>query len=108
MLKHKDLIDALSDEQKVRLLTDIGNLSSRKYSLSGIPTVRMERLDEYLENEIASSRVLARSWDTELVRTVATDRMQYMARMGIDLIEPILSAIDLAKKRKRQLRDPII
>ena len=73
MLKYYDIINRLSDSEKIRILCDITCLSEKNYRAFGIPELRIESLEKLCKNEYPSPESLANTWDTELVEQVADD-----------------------------------
>ena len=71
MLKYNDIIEKLSDKDKIRILCDINLLSDSKYEDLGLPAVRIGSLEEHRGDEYPSPVALANSWDPELVGRVA-------------------------------------
>ena len=49
MLKHNDIIDKLTDEQKIRLLTSIGTLDGKDFKILGIDEVSIKKMKDYNE-----------------------------------------------------------
>ena len=85
MLKYLNIIEQLSDVDKIRLLCDIDLLSDKKYRVMGIPTVRIASIAQFCQEELPSAVALGNSWDPALVEKCAQHRFRSMAEAGIDV-----------------------
>lgn len=86
MLKYKDIIDRLSEKQKISLLADVSRLCDLEYKAAGIPCVNMGDIQEFLMKYYPSSSSLANSFDSDLIKEVASDVYKRMDREGINLV----------------------
>lgn len=84
MLKYDYIIDKLTDSQKIRLLTDIGNLSRDEFSRLGIPGVNIGNVRDFARDVYPSSVSLANSWDTTLIGRVSEDVYSRMRASGFN------------------------
>ncbi len=67
MQTYQHIIDALTEGQRVRLLTDIRSLSDPSLAALGVPSLTVGSLASLLEREALGARAMARSWDPALV-----------------------------------------
>ena len=73
MLIYGDIISKLSDEMKIRLLTDINSFSADERENLGIPQFEPRYLRHMMRGHYPSPGALAHAWDTELISSVARD-----------------------------------
>ncbi|MBQ7226757.1 MAG: glycoside hydrolase family 3 C-terminal domain-containing protein [Clostridia bacterium] len=98
MLRHNDIIDKLTDEQKISLLTDTREGFGESVDASAIPTIALNELwEENLsldgERIFPSPCSLANSWDEKLFGNVAKSLASVGAGYGDNLfILPSASA----------------
>ena len=84
MLKHKFIIDRLSESQKIRILTDVRCLADEEYSKLGIPSFALASADGFGTDFYPSAKSLASSWSSRVVSEVATDIAVSMSARGIN------------------------
>jgi len=96
MLKHEKIISSLSDERKIRLLTDLRSLERQEFATLGVPKVKMAKLNDFIGKGLPRPKALTNSWDLELVYSVALERFEYMASQGYNLVElpPVKTAVN--------------
>ena len=94
MYTYHHLISRLTEADKIRLLTDLHSLSEPWAASLGLPQVTCATLDD-ISDGLPAPALLARSWDGELMRDVATAKTVRLAAMGVDhiLLPPAASAI---------------
>ena len=85
MLKYYNLINQLSDRDKIRLLCDIHCLADEKYAALGIPQIKVGEIDDYLSGKFPSAIALANSWDREMIGAVASAAVGAMRSDGVNL-----------------------
>ena len=76
MIKHGEIIEKLTEAQKLRLVTDFAALSDDELNELGVPRVVTTSLDEINENNggrYPSFFGLANSWNKDLIGKVAAD-----------------------------------
>jgi len=73
MLKYYDVINKLSDEDKIKILSDISALSDIKFKALGIPSVKAVGMDELRANDYPKLSMLANTWNLPLVGRVSED-----------------------------------
>lgn len=86
MLKYANIIEQLSDSDKISILCDIQRLADKKYKLMGIPSVHIVSLEDHLTPEDPSPDVLSNCWDSALVESVALRQLHHIAATGADLV----------------------
>ncbi len=87
MLKYKHIIEQLSDMDKVRILSDVRELSEAKYALLGIPPIKAASFDGYCDRLYPSTAALMNSWDISLMREVAAEVAGRMRDDGVSIAE---------------------
>lgn len=86
MLKHKLIIDRLSEAQKIQILTDVRCLDGEEYFKLGIPSFKLASIDEYKPNIYPSPRSLANSWNARVITDVANDISVLMSTDGVTAV----------------------
>lgn len=90
MIKHSQIIDQLSVQQKIALLTDVTNLSNPELNAMGVPQVTMDTLENLSTQAVKAyppAAALANSWDTTLMEASALDIANTARATGVNLIE---------------------
>lgn len=87
MLKYNDIIEKLSERDKLRILSDIRYLSDAAYSHLGLPGVRLVDIEDFCGSEYPSPISLANSWNTELVGKVADRLISAAVADGDNLVK---------------------
>ena len=80
MLKYINLINQLSERDKLRMLCDVSVLGEEPYKSIGIPAIRVGDIEAYLAGEFPSSAALSNTWDKELVGRVAHVTVEKMKK----------------------------
>ena len=101
MLKHKYIIDRLSESQKIKILTNVGSLADEEYEKLGIPAFKLSSVEGFKQEIYPSPKSLANSWNSRVISDVATDMAVGMAANGINVISvpspvPMLNICDTA------------
>ena len=101
MLKHKYIIDRLSESQKIKILTNVGSLADEEYEKLGIPAFKLSSVEGFKQEIYPSPKSLANSWNSRVISDVATDMAVGMAANGINAISvpspvPMLNICDTA------------
>jgi beta-glucosidase len=86
MLKYYSIIKQLSDEDKIKILSNIKHLSDVKYRSLGIPSLKAESMEAWMLDKYPSYVSLSNSWDTELIGQVSEDVIKSMASKKVNLI----------------------
>ena len=84
MVDHSHVINRLTEEQKIRLLTDIHSLADPELSALGIPLIRCEAIQNARGDVCPSAAVLARSWDKALISDVAEAQGEWLLKQGFN------------------------
>ena len=91
MLRHQDVIEKLTIEQKLALLADISSLGQEDLSSVGVQGVRIastaEVNDGMPDKRFPVFARLVNSWNTELVANVAETLAMRAKRTGVTLLE---------------------
>ena len=87
MLKYSDIISKLSDVQKIRILTNIGNLSGKDLKILGIPSIKPGALKDYCRGVLPHAQELVRSFDTQLFGAAAKQRLGQMVKDGVNFVK---------------------
>ena len=86
MLKHKFIINKLSEAQKIRILTDVRCLADEEYAAFGIPKFNLSNVEGYKRDVYPSPISLANSWNTRVISDVANDVSVAMSADGITAV----------------------
>lgn len=108
MLKYDYIIERLTDSQKIRLLTDIGNLSRDEFSQFGIPGVNIGNVRDFARDVYPSAVNLANSWDTTLIRRVSEDIYSRMMEKGFNHAQIPSTKIKISPYRYAISEDPYL
>lgn len=85
MLKHKFIIDKLSEAQKLKILTDVRCLESEEYAKLGLPTLKLSNFDAYCRSFYPSVNSLSNSWNIRTVSEIATEASLGMVADGVNV-----------------------
>lgn len=85
MLKYLNIIEQLSDSDKVHILCDIDLLSDRKYRVMGIPALHIASLDQFCGEDLPTAVAMSNSWDSSMVENAANHLFRSMAEQGVDI-----------------------
>ena len=108
MLKHKFIVDKLSEAQKIKLLSDVRVLSTAEYTKFGIPMLSIESIYGYKTDVYPSPISLANSWNERIVGEVASDIAVSMSAEQIN-VAGILSPIPKLNMTDRAIsEDPLL
>lgn len=108
MLKHNDIITKLTEEQKVRILTGVGNISGTDMQLLGIPPLKAANMKDYCRDRYPHPVALARAWNTELWQSVALDKTVKMAEDNVNFAIAPGAKIKISPYRKEITEDPYL
>lgn len=108
MLKYYDIINRLSDSEKIRILCDITCLSEKNYRAFGIPELRIESLEKLCKNEYPSPESLANTWDTELVEQVADDLFKRASAQEVGFVSTPAPRVKINPYRTAISEDPLL
>ena len=85
MLKHKMIVDRLTEAQKIKLLSDVRVLSTEEYINLGIPKLGFASVYGYKADVYPSPMSLANSWNERIVSEVASDIAVSMSEEQINV-----------------------
>lgn len=89
MIKHSQIINQLSVQQKVALLTDISNLDNQELNSIGVPRVSMDTLESLRAQAIKAYppvAAMANTWDLALMEASAIDIANNAKSNGVNAI----------------------
>ncbi|MBQ4141407.1 MAG: glycoside hydrolase family 3 C-terminal domain-containing protein [Clostridia bacterium] len=108
MLKYYNIISQLSDNEKIRLLTDISSLSNKEYRVLGIPEIRIGTIEAFCRGRFPSPIALANTWDTELLGSLSDSVFKRMAENNIGLATVPSPKIKINPYRAALSEDPFL
>lgn len=83
MLKHKDIIERLTESQKIRVLTSIRALEDKDFVILGVPRVAFGNIKDYNRDIFPHATVLSNAWDDGLWEEVAEENARRMTAEDI-------------------------
>ena len=83
MLKHKFIIDKLSEKQKIRILADVRSLADVEYTKLGLPEFKLSDVEDYMKDMYPSPFSLTNSWSSKTITDVVSDMSAKMYSEGI-------------------------
>ena len=108
MLKYNDIISKLTDEQKIRILTGVGNLAGKDLKILGIPFVKAEFLKDHGRDVYPHTTSVSRAWDPELWESIAKAKAKKMGEDGTNLAIVPGARIKVSPFRKEATEDPYL
>jgi beta-glucosidase len=87
MLKYKEIIERLSDKDKVRIISNVDELSDAKYRVLGIPSLKFASIDDYGKDDYPSFVALANTWNMDIIGAVAGERTERMLENRVNIAE---------------------
>ena len=88
MLKHQDIINSLTIEQKLKLIADVSALKGEKVGEIDYKFLHISSLSDALKNRnYPSFKALANSWNYKLIRQVTEDTYRLAKKDGVTLID---------------------
>ncbi len=85
MLKHSDIINKLTERQKINILTDISALFAEDMPYMALPKFKIGSFEKFSAGMYPSAASLAKSWDKNLVSAVSTAVLEDMSNNGVSL-----------------------
>ena len=86
MLKHYEIINRMSDSEKIHLLCDIRNLSEERYRAVGIPEIKLDSMEAFCEEDYPTPFAIANSWDLSLIGKTADVLIEKSMAHGVDFL----------------------
>lgn len=86
MLKHQNIVDRLSETQKIQILTDVRVLSMPEYTSLGIPEFKFSYLKRYKNDVYPSPTSMANSWNVRAVSACADEMAAAMSAENINIV----------------------
>ena len=108
MLKHNDVISALTLSQKVRMLTGAGALTGKDMKILEIPEIKAGDMKDFGREIYPNSTALAHSWNEKLWYGVAKEKTELMRREGKNFIISPGSKIKLSPYRREISEDTFL
>lgn len=108
MLKYNDIIIKLTDEQKIRILTGVGNISGNDMKLLGVPSLKVGNMKDYCTDQYPHAASLAHSWNKTLWENVANAKIVEMSKDDVNLFVAPGAKIKLSPYRKEITEDPYL
>ena len=108
MLKYEDIISRLTDGQKIRILTSVGNLSGKDLKILGIPEIKVAGMKDYYRSILPHSTALSHSWNASLWQRVAFARAKAMASDGVGAAIVPSAKLRLSPFRRETSEDPYL
>lgn len=108
MLKHSDRITKLTDAQKIRILSNVGNISGKDMKNLGIPSIAVGNMKDYGRNTYPHTTSISHAWNTELWTEVSSVKVKKMAERGVRFAIAPGSKIKLSPYRKENTEDPYL
>lgn len=108
MLKHYEIINRMSDSEKIHLLCDIRNLSNDCYRAVGIPEIKLDSIDEFCGDEYPISFALANTWDLDLIGKTADALIEKSMMQGVDFLRMPDPKIKISPYRRALSEDSLL
>jgi len=108
MLKYYDIINQISDSDKIRMLCDAKCVSDEKYSSLGIPTLNIASIEDLGRDKYPSPGALANTWDTSLIGEVADELIKESAEDGAGFLKMPPPRIRINPYRAALSEDPLL
>ena len=108
MLKHLDIIQQLSDSDKIHMICDIHRLEDRKYKVLGIPALHIVQLTDFFHTDVPSMMALSNSWDEALAESIANYIFGRLAEQGVDMVILPGPRMKLNPYRAAVAEDPLL
>lgn len=108
MLKYNDLISKLTDEQKIRILTGVGDISGKDMKILGIPTVRTENMKDCQRDLYPHTTSISHAWDEGLWGSVASAKIAKMTSGGANFAIVPGARVKMSPYRKEATEDPYL
>lgn len=109
MLKHQDIINNLTTEQKLSLIADVtslGNLPEAEIGFRFLKETSLERSEAWYG--YPSFQGMVNSWDTALIGRVADRVLAYDKKNGTDVIELPNASFKISPYAEGVSEDPLI
>jgi beta-glucosidase len=108
MLKYKELVGRLTEVQKMLILSDISSLSRKEFGRFGLAALKVGYVEDYIRYIYPSSSILANSWSTELINSVARDTVSAMYKDGVELAILPSPKVKINPFRSALSEDPVL
>ena len=108
MLKYNDLISKLTDEQKIRILTGVGDISGKDMKILGIPPVISGNMKDCQRDIFPHTTSISHAWDEGLWGSVASAKIAKMVGEGTNLAVAPGARVKVSPYRKEATEDPYL
>ncbi|MBO7293463.1 MAG: hypothetical protein J6V07_05980, partial [Clostridia bacterium] len=108
MLKYQELINKLTDAQKIRILTGAGKLTGKDMKVLGLKSAIVGNMKDFKRERYPSITALAHSFDRGLLYGVAEERLIEMQRAGVSLFVVQGPKTKLCPFRREISEDPFL
>ena len=108
MLKYSDRITKLTDGQKIRILSGVGEISGKDMKNLGIPTIKIGNMKAYERNVYPHTTSISHAWNVGLWKSVASVKVEKMMADGVQFAVAPGSKIKLSPYRKETSEDPYL
>lgn len=108
MLKYGYIIERLTDDQKIRLLSDIANLSRDEFCELGVPRVSIGEITGFDSDVYPSPESLAASFDGDLISRVAKEIYSDMRNEGVNVATVPSAKVKIDPYRAALSEDPYV
>ena len=108
MLKYSDRITKLTDGQKIRILSGVGEISGKDMKNLGIPTIKIGNMKTYERHVYPHTTSISHAWNVGLWKSVASVKVGKMMADGVQFAVAPGSKIKLSPYRKETSEDPYL
>lgn len=108
MLKYNDLISKLTDEQKIRILTGVGDISGKDMKILGVPPVKAGNMKDCQRDLFPHTTSISHAWDEGLWKSVASAKLANMVDNGVNFAVAPGARVKLSPYRKEATEDPYL
>lgn len=108
MLKYKEIINKLTLEQKIRILTNVGNISGKDMKILGIPNINVGNMSKYGRDVFPHAASLARAWNPDLWGSVAMAKTCEMIQDKVTFVTAPGARVKFSPYRKEPSEDPYL
>jgi len=108
MLKYKEIINKLTLDQKIRLLTNVGNISGKDMKILGIPGIKVGSISDYCRDRFPHAASLARAWNPDLWGRVALAKTDAMVNDHVTFVTAPGARVKFSPYRKEPSEDPYL
>lgn len=108
MLKYQEIINKLTLDQKVRLLTGVGDISGKDMKILGIPSIKYGNISDYGRDIFPHAASMARAWNPNLWERVAAAKADAMMEENVSFAIVPGAKVKFSPYRKDISEDPYL